>query len=119
MEELEKGLKELRGLQLYGGNISVNKPDAPELPGTGPPTKEYTWSDPWCWLYMWQKMALLDISGRRGPLSCACSMPHCRGMPRWEDGSWWVGENPHRGKGRGWDRGFLKGRPERGKTFEM
>ena len=21
-----------------------------ELPGTGPPTKEYTWSDPWHWV---------------------------------------------------------------------
>ena len=38
-EELEKGLQELKG----------NQPDAPppELPGIKPPTKEFTWSDPW------------------------------------------------------------------------
>jgi hypothetical protein len=29
----------------------------------------------------------------------------------------WVGEHPHRG--RGWNRGFSKERPGRGKTFEM
>jgi hypothetical protein len=28
---------------------------------------EYTYRDPWHWPHMWQRMALLDISGRRGP----------------------------------------------------
>jgi hypothetical protein len=37
MQELEKELKEL----------NINQPDPPELPGTKPPTKEYTWRDPW------------------------------------------------------------------------
>jgi hypothetical protein len=27
--------------------ISTNQPDPPELPGTKPPTKEYTWKDLW------------------------------------------------------------------------
>jgi hypothetical protein len=46
MEELEKGLKELKGFaspqekQQYNNN---NQPDPPELPGTKPLTKEYTW----------------------------------------------------------------------------
>jgi hypothetical protein len=71
MEELEKGLKELRGFAAPwgrgGGSNSVNRPDTLELPGTGPPTKEYTWRDPWLWPHMWQRMVLLDISGSSGP----------------------------------------------------
>lgn len=47
MEELKKRLKELRGLQPHGGRNSVNCPDPLELPGSGPPIKEYTWRDPW------------------------------------------------------------------------
>jgi hypothetical protein len=38
-------------------------------------------------------------------------MLQCREMPGQEDRSRWVGG--------GWDRGFLKGRPGKGKTFEM
>ena len=45
MEELEKGLKELKGFGSPKNNI--NQPDDPELPGTKPPAKEYTWSDLW------------------------------------------------------------------------
>jgi hypothetical protein len=45
MEELEKGLKELKGFALHRKN-NINQPEPPELPGTKPPTKEYTWSDP-------------------------------------------------------------------------
>jgi hypothetical protein len=55
------------GLQPYSGGNSVNWPDPLELPGTGPPNKEYTWSGPWFWPHMWQRMAWLDISGRNGP----------------------------------------------------
>ena len=40
MEELEKGLKKLRGLQPHRRNNNMNQPVAPELPGTKPPTKE-------------------------------------------------------------------------------
>jgi hypothetical protein len=35
-----------------------------ELPGSKPPTKEYTWRDPLLQPYMWQRMG---INGRRGP----------------------------------------------------
>ena len=42
MQELEKELKEL----------NINQPDPPELPGTKPPTKEYTWRDPWLQTHM-------------------------------------------------------------------
>jgi hypothetical protein len=68
MEELEKGLKELRGFaapwreqQCQPAQISL------ELRGTRPPTKEHTWWDPWLRPNMWQRMALLDISGRSNP----------------------------------------------------
>ena len=47
MEELEKGLKNLKGFATHKKN-NINQPDhPPELPGTKPPTKEYTWSHPW------------------------------------------------------------------------
>jgi hypothetical protein len=37
MEELEKGLKELRR--------AASQTPPPVLPGTGPPTKEYKWRE--------------------------------------------------------------------------
>jgi hypothetical protein len=43
IEELEKGLKELRGLQPHRKNNNINQPDPPKLPGTKTSTKEYTW----------------------------------------------------------------------------
>jgi hypothetical protein len=46
-------------------------------------------------------------------------MPQCRVMPGQEDGNGWDGTHPHRAGGSGWDRGFLKGRPVKGKQFEM
>ena len=46
MEELEKGLKELKGFATHRKNNNINQPEPPhpppELPGTKPPTKEYT-----------------------------------------------------------------------------
>jgi hypothetical protein len=52
MEELEKELKKLRGLQPHREYSNINQPDptptpTPELPGNKPPTKVYTWRDPW------------------------------------------------------------------------
>jgi hypothetical protein len=41
MEELEKGPKELKGLQPHRKNNTINQPDPA---GTKPPTKEYTCS---------------------------------------------------------------------------
>jgi hypothetical protein len=60
MEELEKELKELRGVAAPcgGGGNSIKQYQKAkdhskhmELPGTGPPTKEYTWRDPWLWAH--------------------------------------------------------------------
>jgi hypothetical protein len=45
MEELEKRLKELKEFAIQRKN-NINQPDSPELPGTKPPTKEYTWRHP-------------------------------------------------------------------------
>jgi hypothetical protein len=42
MEELEKGLKELKGFATHRKNI--NQSNHPELPRAKPPTIEYTWS---------------------------------------------------------------------------
>jgi hypothetical protein len=52
MEKLEKGLKELKGFATHRKNSNISQPDLPELPGTKPPTKEYTWRDPWLQLHM-------------------------------------------------------------------
>ena len=69
MDELEKRPKELKGLQRHRKNNHMNHPAPPELPGTKPSTIEYTWRDPWLQIHMKQRMALLDIKGRRGPWS--------------------------------------------------
>ena len=50
-------------------NNNINQPDPPELPGTKPQTKEYTWKDPWLQMHMLQKMALSGINRKRGPWS--------------------------------------------------
>jgi hypothetical protein len=63
MEELEKGLKELWGLQTHGRSSSVNRPDPLGLDHQ--PKNIHGVNMPW--LHMWQRMVLLDISGRRGP----------------------------------------------------
>jgi hypothetical protein len=46
-------------------------------------------------------------------------MLQCRGMPGQEDGSVWVGEHPHRGRGReDGIGGFRRGDLERGKHLK-
>ena len=52
MEELEEGLNELKGFAIHRKSNNINHPDTPELPGSKPPTKEYTWSDSWLQLHM-------------------------------------------------------------------
>ena len=78
----------------------MNQPVTPELPGTKPPTKEYTWRDPWLQLHMQQRMALYGISGRRGPVKARFpSVGEYQGREVGVGG--WVREHPHRSRGRG------------------
>ena len=51
VEELGEGLKELKGFAAPQEEQQF-QPDLSELPGTKPPTKEYTWRDPWLQLHM-------------------------------------------------------------------
>ena len=76
----------------------MNQPVPSELPGTKPPTKEYTRRDPWLQPHMYQRMALWDINGRRGldPEKAPC--PTVRAMPGQGMG---VGELVSRGRGNG------------------
>ena len=46
-KELEKGLKELKGLAIHRKNNNINQQDFLELPVIKPQTKDYTWRDPW------------------------------------------------------------------------
>jgi hypothetical protein len=50
VEEL-KDWRNWRSLQLHRHN-NINQPDPSELSRTNPPTKEYTWRDPWFQLRM-------------------------------------------------------------------
>jgi hypothetical protein len=90
---------------MEGATVSTGQnpsPD-PELQGTGPPTKEYTWRDPWILLNMWHRMAFLASVGGEalGPETLGCLIPKYRGMPGQEDRSGQVGGRAHRGRGRG------------------
>jgi hypothetical protein len=51
MEELEKGLYELKGFATHKKN-NINQLDHPKLPGTKPPTQEYTWRNSWLQLHI-------------------------------------------------------------------
>jgi hypothetical protein len=42
MEELEKGVKELKGFATHRKNNHINQPDPSEFPETKKTTKEYT-----------------------------------------------------------------------------
>jgi hypothetical protein len=69
MEELERGLKELREFAAPWREPLCQYLRSSELPGTGPLTRVHM-KGPMALAevsHMWQKMALLDISGRRGP----------------------------------------------------
>jgi hypothetical protein len=78
IEELEKELKELKGLLSLWGEQQRQLARPPVLQGTRPLTKYYTWRDSWFWPYMyvaedglvgheWQEW-LLALSGFRVPV---------------------------------------------------
>ena len=55
------------------------------------------------------------INGRRGPWSCAGSMPQYSGIPGPGIGRWWVGEQVEWGE----YRGFSERKLGKGIAFEM
>ena len=69
MEELDKGLKEMKGFETHRENNNINQPDILYLPGTKATTNEYTCRNSWLQLHMKQRMALSYINERRGPWS--------------------------------------------------
>jgi hypothetical protein len=63
IEELEKGLKELKGFATHRKNNNTNQP----APPTAPPDS----CDPWLQMHMYVgEDGLMGINGRRGPWSC-------------------------------------------------
>jgi hypothetical protein len=115
MGELEKGLKELRGFATPCGEQLSTGQTLPELPGTGPPTKDYTWKDPCLQPQMWGGGEALGSEGVRCTRAGECQ----GGSQEWV--GQWVREQPHRGRERevGMGGGIPEGRPGKGKTFEI
>jgi hypothetical protein len=58
MEELEKGLKELKKLVTHRRDNNINQTNTLELPGTEPQNNEYTWRVLWLQPHMYQRMVL-------------------------------------------------------------
>jgi hypothetical protein len=81
MVKLRENTEGAEGILTHRKNKNMNQQDPTELLGTKPPTKEYTWKDPWFQPHMYQRMDWLDINGRRGPWCWEGLMPQCRGMP--------------------------------------
>ena len=67
VEELEKGLKELRSFAALGRKQKYQPARCHELPGTGSPTKEYTWRESIAPAAYVAEDGLAGISGRSGP----------------------------------------------------
>jgi len=101
LEELEKDWRSWRGLQPRKNNHT----NQPELPGTKPPSKDYTWTDHgsncigsrgWpCWEPM-EGEALGPT--KVGPTTTTTSVGEWRGAGT--GGGWW-GEHPYRRRGDG------------------
>jgi hypothetical protein len=94
MEKLVKDCRSWRGLLPHRKNNNINQPDTPGLPGTKPPTKEYTWRGARLQLCIYR--GLSGVNGRR---LCEGLMPQCRGMQRWGARvGRWVRAQPHRSR---------------------
>jgi hypothetical protein len=52
MEELENGVKELKGFAIHRKNNNINQPVPTDFQGSKPPTKENTWRHPWLQLHL-------------------------------------------------------------------
>jgi hypothetical protein len=95
--EVRKRTEGAEGVSNPIGRTTLStKQTSPKLPGPKSLTKEYTWRAPWLQLYMKQKIALSDITGRGVPWSCGGLMTKGRGMLGCWGRSGCVGECPHR-----------------------
>jgi hypothetical protein len=82
MEELEKGLQELRGV-CSPKLLAVSTGQTPRIPGDWTTNQRVHMYGPMALARMWQRMAMLGINGRSGPWSCGDWTPHCKGIPQW------------------------------------
>jgi hypothetical protein len=68
VEELDKRMKELKGFATHRKNNNIKQPNTPKLPGTKPPTKEYTWRDLGLQLYYVDEDVLVRHQWEERPL---------------------------------------------------
>jgi hypothetical protein len=120
VEKLEKGLKEVRGFADLWKEQQCQPIRPPGTPRDWTTNQRVHKEGPRLWLCMWQRITLLASVGREalGPEGVHChSVGECQGWKMGAGG--WVGENPHRGRGRG-DRigDFRRGDLERGKHLK-
>jgi hypothetical protein len=62
------------------GRTTISTNQTPQIPRTKPPTKEYSWNNPWLQFHMEQRTALSIINWRKDPWFCEGLIPHCRGI---------------------------------------
>jgi hypothetical protein len=67
MEELEKGLKRLRGFAVLWLEQQCQQVRPLRAPGNWTTNQIVYIEYPWLQPHMWKRIALLDISGRSGP----------------------------------------------------
>jgi hypothetical protein len=119
MEELEKGLKELRGFAAPWREQQCQQSRGPcplGVPRDWTINQRVHIKGPRALAVYVQRMALLDISGRNGPWAWGVRCPSVRECQGWKGGvGGWVGEHSHRVRGRRDEiGGFQRGDLERG-----
>ena len=118
MEELEKGLKELKGLQPLRRNNSIKQPENKNAQGLNHQLKS-THGGTHGSRHIYSRGRPYRTAVRKevlGPVKT-----HCPSIGECQDRKWeWVGEHPHRNRVRGDGIGcFPKRKPGKRITFEM
>ena len=98
IEQIEKRLKEFKGIATPLEEQQYQPSSPQELPGIQSSTKEYTWLQ----LHTLQRMSLSGFSGRSGSWTYEGSIEaQCRGTEgRGVGVGGWMEEHPHRSTGR-------------------
>jgi hypothetical protein len=95
---------------------NINQPVSPELPGTKPANREYTWRDPWLQPHIYSRgwPHLASMGGEAlGPVKAQCtSVGECEGRVVGVSGLVNRGKVERIG-------GLGEGKPGKGITFEM